>query len=108
MNEWDTLTSELSQRRSSMMLFWGMQLKGEVKLPRERCFCEACFLGKQARLPVFPSAQRSSKCGELIHFDTCAPMSVESPGGSRWLAVFVDDYSGYLFVYPMRNKSDIL
>jgi len=35
-------------------------------------------------------------------------MSVESYGGAKLMAVFVDDYSGFLFVKPMVAKSQIL
>lgn len=82
----------------------GVSLKGELMSPK---FCEACVLGKQARSPIPASEKRAEQCGELIHFDICGPMSTESLARSRWLAVFVDDCSGYLFVYPMRAKSDI-
>ena len=34
-------------------------------------------------------------------------MTVKSSGGCRWLVVFVDDYSGYLLVYPMRKKDGL-
>ena len=58
-------------------------------------------------MPLPASDKRADKCGDLIHFDTCSPMSVDSPGKCRWLAVFVDDHSGFLLVYPKRKKDDI-
>ena len=76
--------------------------------PAQETFCEACCLGKQARFPIPCSTKRASACGELVHFDTCGPMSVDSLTGCRYLAVFVDDASGYLFVYPMKTKGDII
>ena len=88
----------------------GLQVVEELSpvSPAPEIFCEACCLGKQARFPIPCSTRRASACGELIHFDTCGPMSVGSLTGCRYLAVFVDDASGYLFVYPMKTKGDII
>ena len=86
----------------------GLQVDREVVSSSAERFCEACCLGKQARLPIPRSELRATKCADLIHFDICGPMSVETPGGSKYVAIFVDDYSGYLMIYPLRNKSDIL
>ena len=83
----------------------GMEIEDETA--GQRSACEPRILGKQARLPLPPSEKRATRCGELIHFDTVGPMSVESHGGCRWLAVFVEDFSGYLMVYPMRKKDGI-
>ena len=33
-------------------------------------------------------------------------MSVRSPGGCRYLVLFVDDFSGHLFAYPIKEKDD--
>lgn len=84
-----------------------LQLLGGTTIPEEQRFCEACCLGKQARLPLPLSTRRATFCGELVHFDICGPMSVKTPRGCRYLALFVDDFSGYLLGYPMRQKSGI-
>ena len=75
---------------------------------QSRGLCEACCFGKQARFPIPKSTERAARCGDLVHFDTCGPMSVNSPSGCKYLAVFVDDASGYLMVFPMKGKDDIL
>ena len=82
-------------------------IKVDGAMVRQNRFCEACVLGNVARLPLPASYKLADKCGDLIHFDTCGPMSVDSPGKCRWPAVFVDDHSGFLLVYPMRKKDDI-
>lgn len=70
--------------------------------------CEACILGKQCRKTFPASMTRANKPGELVHVDICGPMSTPSIGGSNVMAVFVDDYSGMVFVKPMKSKADIL
>jgi len=72
------------------------------------CLCEACIYAKQCRLPFNDSNTRATKPGELIHYDICGSMSVESYGGAKLMAVFVDDYSGFMFVKPIATKSQIL
>lgn len=51
---------------------------------------------------------RSEKPGELIHFDICGPMSIKSIGGSNMMAGFVDDFSGIVFIKPIKSKADIV
>lgn len=71
-------------------------------------FCEGCVLGKICRKPFKESATRVKKPGELIHFDICGPMSTESFGGSKFIAVFTDDLSGMIAAKPMKSKADIV
>ena len=42
---------------------------------------------------------------ELIHTDVCGPMSTQAKGGYEYFITFTDDYSGYGYVYLMRQKS---
>lgn len=71
-------------------------------------FCEACVFGKHCRKPFYESNTRASVPGELIHFDICGPMSIESFGKNRLLVVFCDDYTGLVNVYPIKTKSEII
>ena len=87
--------------------FAEIEVEGKIDLDRSETVCEACFKGKQARLPLLPSAERASECGELVHFDIFGPMSQPSLTGCRWLAVFVDDYSSFVLVYGLQGKSQI-
>lgn len=82
----------------------GFKVKGGLESASD---CRACHMGKQARKTIHPSAKRASDCGELVYFDICGPMSVEGPRGEKWLAVFVDDCSGFLMVIPLKKKSGI-
>jgi transposase InsO family protein len=69
--------------------------------------CQFCVQAKQARLP-FPTSQSTTKNPmELVHMDVCGPMPVQSPGGSRYFATFLDDHSKFSAVVPINNKSDV-
>jgi len=82
----------------------GIQLTGSQS---QVSFCEDCVEGKLARLP-YPRVEekRSSKPGEVTHVDTAGPFSIASLGGSRYFTVMVDDASGFLTVYCIKNKSE--
>lgn len=81
---------------------------GNLANSNQADYCEACILGKQCRKTFPPSTTRAKKPGELIHFDICGPMSIQSIGGSTVMAVFVDDYSGMVFAKPMKSKAQIV
>ena len=44
---------------------------------------------------------------ELVHTDLWGPSSVASLGGSRYYITFIDDSSRKVWVYFLKNKSDI-
>lgn len=71
-------------------------------------FCEGCLFGKQHRGPFSESTSRAKLPGELIHFDLCGPMSTDSIGGSKYMALFKDDFTSYCLVYAIKLKSEIL
>lgn len=70
--------------------------------------CEPCIKGKMAR-KTFNSRNeiRSKRVLELVHTDVCGPMKTVSLGGSRYFVTFVDDYTRYVHVYFVSNKSDV-
>ena len=43
---------------------------------------------------------------ELIHSDIFGPMNVDSEEGSRFFESFIDDYSWFITVYMIKDKSD--
>ena len=49
----------------------------------------------------------SKNRGEVIHSDVCGPMTVNSPGGSRYFVTFTDEYSGYVTVACISKNSDV-
>ena len=71
--------------------------------------CEICVKGKHAQ-NSFPEGKsdRTSEILEIVHSDVCGPFHVESLGGKRCFATFIDDYSRWCEVVVLRQKSDLL
>ena len=70
--------------------------------------CTSCQLGKQPALPFNNSESISNSIFELIHFDVWGPSPVASIKRSRYFVVFIDDYSRYSWIFPMKSHSEIL
>lgn len=70
--------------------------------------CEHCILGKQIKVS-FSKAGRKSKSEklELVHTDVWGPAPVKSLGGSRYYVTFIDDSTRKVWVYFLKNKSDV-
>ena len=75
---------------------------------KEIQFCESYLEGKQHRSP-FPnnSNSRAKEPLELVHTDVCGKLNEKSLSGSEYFFTFVDDYTRYIWVYVLRNKSDV-
>ncbi|GLU00649.1 hypothetical protein SLE2022_179980 [Rubroshorea leprosula] len=68
--------------------------------------CHACQLGKHTRLPFSDSFSITSAPFELIHSDVWTS-PVVSFTGIRYYLLFLDDYSHYLWIYPLQSKSQV-
>ncbi len=69
--------------------------------------CEPCLAGKLHRGPIPKVAQhRSSSLLGLIHSDLHGPLPVEACQKWRYWVTFIDDFSRYWIVIPIRSKSD--
>ncbi|TQE05315.1 hypothetical protein C1H46_009090 [Malus baccata] len=69
-------------------------------------FCQFCPLGKSHKLPFSLSSSMASSPLELIHCDVWMSPSL-SISGYKYYVIFVDDYSRYTWLYPLRLKSDV-
>ncbi|GJZ55995.1 retrovirus-related pol polyprotein from transposon TNT 1-94 [Tanacetum coccineum] len=71
-------------------------------------FCEPCVLGKQKKVSFVKSGNtRKLQRLELVHTDVYGPTSVASIGGSRYYVTFIDDNSRKVWVYFLKNKSEV-
>ena len=68
--------------------------------------CEPCLMGKMNKTSFFETMERATDLLEIIHTDVCSPMSVEAHGGYRYFLTFIDDLSGYGYIYLMKHKSE--
>ena len=73
---------------------------GEVCAHRISC--------KHSRAPFLSSAHRALNVLELMHMDICGPISPHKLGGKRYFFLIIDDYSRYLWVALLKEKSEAL
>lgn len=69
--------------------------------------CSICAKGKQARKPYKEEGTRAKDILEIVHSDVVGPLNESSFSGSRFLVVFVDDFSRKVFAYPIKKKSEV-
>ncbi|CAA6661431.1 unnamed protein product [Spirodela intermedia] len=67
--------------------------------------CEACLAGKQKRSP-FPQQgeYQTRRVLELVHSNLCGPIASETPNGSKYFLLLVDDRSRYMWVAMLPSK----
>jgi hypothetical protein len=68
-------------------------------------FCHACQLGKHTRLPFCSSLYRAEHPFDLIHLDLWTSLVV-SVSGSKYYLVILDDFTHYLWTFPLKLKSN--
>lgn len=64
-------------------------------------------MAKSHNLPFSPSTASVSKPLELIYSDVWGPSSVVSSYGSRYYVSFLDAFTKFLWVFPLKLKSDV-
>jgi hypothetical protein len=67
--------------------------------------CYACQLGRHSRLPFSISTSRAIQAFDLVHCDLWTS-PVLSLSGYKYYLVILDDYSHFLWTFPLRLKSD--
>ena len=68
--------------------------------------CDVCLEGKLKRLPLKTSESHASNVLELVHSDIMGPIPVQSIGGSKYIITFLDDYSRYAEMKPIKRKNE--
>jgi hypothetical protein len=68
-------------------------------------FYHACQLGKHTRLPFCSSSHRAEHSFDLIHLDPWTSPIV-SVLGSKYYLVILDDFTHYIWTFPLKLKSD--
>ena len=70
--------------------------------------CEPCIGGKHHKSPFPKSSNIHSKNPlNLVHSDVCGKMGEKSMGGAEYFLTFDDDKTRYVWVYPLKKKSDV-
>jgi hypothetical protein len=68
-------------------------------------FCHACQLDKHTRLPFCSSSHHAEHPFDLIHLDLWTS-PVVSVSGSKYYLVILDDFTHYLWTFPLKLKFD--
>ena len=71
-------------------------------------FCEHCVFGKQKRVRFTRGIHNTKGILEYIHSDLWGPSRVPSRGGANYMLTFIDDFSRRVWVFPMKNKDEVL
>ena len=80
----------------------GMELTDRLRFD-----CESCSISKMTGKSTGPPREtRSTEPFELIFTDLAGPLDPTGMHGYRYVIVFTDDYTGCLFTYLLKNKSD--
>ena len=105
--------TSLWHRRLGHMSEKGMKmLLSKRKLPELKSIdfdmCESCILGKQKKVSFLKTSRtpKGEKL-ELVHTDLWGLSLVASLGGSRYYITFIDDSSRKVWVYFLKNKSNV-
>ena len=81
-------------------------MKFSGKIESSKLGCNTCVEGKfvnsRSRIPD----ARSQKSLEKVHVDLAGPVSPVSRVGFKYCIAFTDDFSGAVFVYFLKCKSD--
>ena len=87
-----------------------LQLEGivdGVEITGKKDFqCEPCVLGKQTQSISKKPASRAKYPLDFVSTDVCGPIEPVSSNGFKYVIYFIDNYSGYIFVYFIKQKSD--
>ena len=68
--------------------------------------CEPCILAKQTQTVNREPSQRATKPLEFVSTDLAGPITPTSIEGFEYAISFIDNYSGYIFIYFLQKKSD--
>ena len=58
--------------------------------------------------PLLHQHKRSAGILEIVHTDICGPFPVKSVDGYDSFITFIDDYSHFCYIYPIKERSEAL
>lgn len=109
LNLWHRRLGHLNEDDVLRMYRKGM-VEGMKIIPQsiqKKTICESCLKGKHAREPIPKETDtRATEILHRIHSDLCD--AGESRKGYRYYVTFIDDYSRYTEVIPLKRKDETL
>lgn len=104
---WHMRLSHVSYEKLDMM----MKKKLVNGLPqlevKTNLVCVGCQYGRAHQLPYEKSSCQAKAPLELVHSDVFGPVKQPSVKGMRYMVTFIDDFSRYVWVYFMKEKSEV-
>ena len=69
--------------------------------------CDACLSSKSHKLPYAITQHPMSRPLKLVHPDLWGPSPVLSHLEHKYYVIFIDDFTRYTWLYPLKLKSDV-
>ena len=84
----------------------GMTINLSSSLPK----CDPCVLGKQTQIPVLKrrKGKQAKEPLQRVYVDLCGPMPADFKSGCLYVMNMIDDYSGYIWSFPLKHKSNAI
>ena len=69
--------------------------------------CGYCLVGKQHRVSCSSRSTKKLEIVELVYYDVCGPIEVESLRGYKYFVTFIGDASKKSWVYLLKSKDQV-
>ncbi|PKU88027.1 Retrovirus-related Pol polyprotein from transposon TNT 1-94 [Dendrobium catenatum] len=79
----------------------------QLHIDKKEFVCHACNKAKQHKAVLELSRNRAKSVLDLIHSDVWGPAPALSNSGMLYYVLFIDDYSRFTWLFPMRQKSEV-
>ena len=76
------------------------------KVTHESFHCTSCSLNKSHKLPFGKNSFVANQPLQLLYSDVWGPVKT-SIDGFKYYVIFVDYFSKYIWLYPIKQKSDV-
>ena len=108
----DDTSPDLWHKRLAHISEMGLQLlvkQSLIPMAKDKSSnsCDYCLFGKQHKATFQKNSTRKFEKLELVYFDVCEPMEVDSLGGNKYFVTFIDDASQKTWVYLLHTKSRV-
>ena len=81
-------------------------LQNTTSVDKTKLKCNTCTQGKFVNTRNRGPDAKAQHPLDLVHTDLAGPINVTAKDGFKYAISFTDDYSGCIFIYLLRNKSD--
>jgi transposase InsO family protein len=111
LNEWHEIYGHCNmadiRKLAKHNLVTGMQLHEEKSKHNEsQQQCETCIMNKLPNFRNHAPRTKSEQALQLVHSDLTGPINPVGKHSFKYAMNFVDDFSGFTFLYMLRSKAD--